>query len=206
MGDCVMAFWGAPVANPLHASQAVRAGLAIEQAIDVLNVQHMALGLPAIKVGIGINTGSMLVGDMGSDIRRSYTVVGDAVNLAARLESLSRAYGCAMLVGPSTQQQTPDVPWQWVDWVQVKGKDDAVQIYTPSSATAPELELWAQCLLAYRQRQWVLCLQHLNHLMQLPDVQGTHRAHLYALYAQRVGQYQTSPPPTSWQGIMRHVH
>jgi adenylate cyclase len=206
MGDCVMAFWGAPVANPLHASQAVQAGLAIEQAMVSLNAQHAALQLPPIKVGIGINTGSMLVGDMGSDIRRSYTVVGDAVNLAARLESLSRTYGCTMLVGQATQQQTPNVAWQWLDRVQVKGKDDAVRIYAPSSATPQELELWAQCLLAYGQQEWVLCLHCLHDLAQRPGVQGTGRAHLYDLYAQRVAQFQVRPPPQPWQGVMRYVH
>ena len=86
MGDCVMAFWGAPVSMSNHAELAVLTALEITKTIKLINQEHRAMGLPVVKLGIGINTGQMCVGDMGSFMRRSYTVVGDAVNVASRLE------------------------------------------------------------------------------------------------------------------------
>lgn len=132
MGDCVMAFWGAPVRMSNHAELAVQTALDITKAIKLINQEHRAMGLPVVKLGIGINTGQMCVGDMGSFMRRSYTVVGDAVNVASRLESLTKQYGMPILVGPNTKTSAPQFAWREVDEVQLKGKHDIFTVFTPA--------------------------------------------------------------------------
>ncbi len=131
IGDSVMAFWGAPVSMSNHADLAVLAALDIIQAVKLINQEHRAVGLPAIKLGIGINTGIMCVGDMGSFMRRSYTVVGDAVNVASRLEKLTKKYEVSILVGPHTKHCATQFTWRQVDNVQLAGKHDIFTVYTP---------------------------------------------------------------------------
>jgi adenylate cyclase len=130
MGDCVMAFWGAPVSMDNHAELAVLTAIDITHEIKRINQKHRALGLPVVKLGIGINTGQMCVGDMGSFMRRSYTVVGDAVNVASRLESLTKKYDLPILVGPATRASASLFEWRKVDQVVLDGKSDTVQIFT----------------------------------------------------------------------------
>ena len=206
MGDCVMAFWGAPVRSGDHALQAVLAAQGMIHALAQVNADNAAQGLPAIGVGIGINTGPMLVGDMGSDIRRSYTVIGDAVNLASRLEALSRVYGVNIVVGEATRKQVQGLVWQEMDRVAVKGKDEAVTIYTlvsqddrPGSAFAQEeLSIWAQFLKAYKAQDWDACELHLINLQRLYPLNG-----LYACYAERLTTLRQQPPPAPWDGVTR---
>jgi adenylate cyclase len=130
MGDCVMAFWGAPVSMPNHAELAVQTALDIAQVVTQINAEHCVKGLPEVKLGIGINTGTMCVGDMGSFMRRSYTVVGDAVNIASRLESLTKHYAVDVLAGATTRMQTPQLDWHLVDTVILNGKTEALSLYT----------------------------------------------------------------------------
>jgi len=104
MGDAVMAFWGAPVADDAHAEHAVDAAMQIRYEVEQLNYQFRRRGWPAIGISMGINTGRMRVGDMGSGIRRAYTVMGDAVNIAAQLQTLTREYGTDVLMGKDTAQ------------------------------------------------------------------------------------------------------
>ena len=130
MGDCVMAFWGAPVSMNNHAELAVLTAQDIIQSIKRINQEHRAMGLPVIKLGIGINTGQMCVGDMGSFMRRSYTAVGDAVNIASRLESLTKKYSLPVLVGPTTKESAPSFNWQKVDQVLLDGKSEYMDIFT----------------------------------------------------------------------------
>lgn len=134
IGDAIMAFWGAPVDDPDHARNAVWAALSMAQAMDDLNREFRERGLPPIALGIGLNTGLVCVGDMGSDIRRSYTVMGDAVNLASRIEGLTRQYGVAVLAGEATREAAGDPPglsWREVDRVRVKGREASVTVFTP---------------------------------------------------------------------------
>lgn len=205
MGDCVMAFWGAPVDTPNHASLAVQTALEMAEAVQQINRAHAQQGLPAIGVGIGINTGDMCVGDMGSDVRRSYTVVGDAVNLGARLEGLSRQYGVDIIVSETTQAQARHFVWQELDRVRVKGKASAVTIYTPlgalgtsgtpSHAQAEELRQWNLALKAWRVQNWDACDVHLLNLQR----QNAEKV-LYRLYAERVAFKRSSPPDLGWDG------
>lgn len=201
MGDCVMAFWGAPVEIPNHAELAVRAALEMEHEVDAINKSHRARGLPEIGIGIGLNTGVMCVGDMGSDIRRSYTVIGDAVNLGSRLEGLSKHYGVRTVVSESTRAQAPDFMWFELDRVRVKGKVQAIVIHSPvplQEAEAPqqasEINTWEHCLEAFRTQDWSLCEKLLNELKQAAP-----ESKLYDLYADRLRVLQRNAPDSYWE-------
>lgn len=202
MGDCVMAFWGAPVPAQDHAACAVRAALGMARAVEQLNQEHRAQGLPEIGVGIGLNTGLMCVGDMGSNIRLSYTVIGDAVNLGSRLEGLCKTYGVSIIASESTRNMAPGFVWQELDRVRVKGKAQAVNIYTPladqsqaSALNAEELACWQQVLAHYRAQDWAQCGQSLAALRR-QALQSV----LYALYASRLEEMMSRPPPSDWDG------
>jgi len=202
MGDCVMAFWGAPVHTPEHASLAVQAALDMAQAVQAMNRERQQAGLPVIGVGIGLNTGAMCVGDMGSNVRRSYTVIGDAVNLGARLEGLSSNYGVDIVASDATREQAPQFAWQELDRVRVKGKAQALSIYTPlglrvhqSAREAQEQHEWALALQAWRAQDWDTCDLHLHNLNR----QSVTKV-LYQLYAQRVASMRRAPPDAGWDG------
>ena len=202
MGDCVMAFWGAPVDTPNHAQLAVKAAMEMCIAVRKINDEHRAKGIPEIGVGIGLNTGMMCVGNMGSDIRRSYTVIGDAVNLGSRLEGLSKNYGVEIVVSESTRKQATNFAWQELDKVRVKGKEQAVTIYWPVSSAddlpkeqADELKTWAMLLKAYRSQDWDQCdVQMLN--MQRLNA----KKFLYQLYSDRVASMRMLPMDPTWDG------
>jgi adenylate cyclase len=202
MGDCVMAFWGAPVDSPDHAQLAVKTAMSMAQAVLRLNEEHRERGLPEIGIGIGLNTGTMCVGNMGSDIRRSYTVIGDAVNLGSRLEGLSKTYGVEIVVSESTRRLAQNFSWQELDKVRVKGKDQAVAIFSPRStleatdeALATELKIWGMFLKAYRAQDWDQC--HVQ-LLNLERINA--EKYLYRLYAERVASMQRLPFDPAWDG------
>lgn len=202
MGDCVMAFWGAPVETADHAKLAVTAAMEMSRAIQEINQVNRAKGIPQIGIGIGLNTGNMCVGDMGSNIRRSYTVIGDAVNLGARLEGLSKYYGVDIVVGESTRDRAPEFAWQELDKVRVRGKDRAVAIYCPLAVGAnvlpdmvEELKTWAAFLQAYRGQDWDQSDVHLINLSR-----GNAKKYLYQLYADRVASMRILPFDPEWDG------
>jgi len=202
MGDCVMAFWGAPVDTPEHASLAVKTSVEMVHAVRRLNEEHVAKGLPEIGIGIGLNTGNMCVGDMGSHIRRSYTVIGDSVNLGSRLEGLSKTYGVDTVVSESTRKLAVDFAWQELDRVRVKGKDQAVAIFWPvaplsqlDKQVSSELKEWALALKAYRDQVWDACDVHLLNLQRMNA-----QKYLYRLYAERVASMRLLPFDPEWDG------
>jgi adenylate cyclase len=202
MGDCVMAFWGAPVETPNHAELAVQSAIQMSRAVHEINEDHRAKGIPEIGVGIGLNTGTMCVGDMGSDVRRSYTVIGDAVNLGSRLEGLSKVYGVDIVVSETARRQAPGFAWQELDRVRVKGKEQAVGIFYPVAAadavdphTAEELKTWAAFLKAYRAQDWDRCELQLLNLQRLGA-----KKYLYDLYAERVASMRLLPFDPAWDG------
>lgn len=131
IGDSIMAFWGAPLPVSDHAHRAVLAAFEMHKVIEGLVTRFVKRGWPAPNLGIGINTGLMNVGNMGSKYRIAYTVVGDAVNLAARLESLTRTYAVPTIVGETTRSECPDVVFRTLDIVQVRGKHNLTRIYEP---------------------------------------------------------------------------
>jgi len=132
MGDCIMAFWNAPLDCEDHADKAVQTSIEICEAADELIQQLEEQGLPRIDIGIGINTGTCIVGNMGSESRFDYSVIGDAVNLGARLEGQTRNYdGVRVLLGPETYRSCTSRAFAEVDRILVKGKSEKVTIYTP---------------------------------------------------------------------------
>ena len=132
MGDCIMAFWNAPLPCKNHADKAVQTSIEICEAADVLIQELEEQGLPRIDIGIGINTGTCIVGNMGSESRFDYSVIGDAVNLGARLEGQTRNYdGVRVLLGPETYRSCKERAFSEVDRILVKGKSEKVTIYSP---------------------------------------------------------------------------
>jgi adenylate cyclase len=203
IGDAIMAFWGAPVADPEHARQGVISAMAMQAELDKLRVQMRARGWPDIRIGIGVNTGSMSVGDMGSKLRKAYTVMGDAVNLSSRLEGLTRVYGVGILVGPKTRQVVKDVVFREVDRVKVKGKDEPVDIFEPiglegqvDEKVLEEIKLWHKALKAYRGQKWDEAEMNLFNAQRMsPDCK------LYQLYFERINQCRIDAPGPNWDGV-----
>ena len=131
MGDCIMAFWNAPIEDPDHEQHAVQAAIDMQDELLKLNVQLAAEGLPTIAIGIGVNTGEALVGNMGSNQRFDYSVIGDAVNLAARLESSSKTLGKTLVVGEDTVKTAKQKYYfDYIDQITVKGKTEEIKVYT----------------------------------------------------------------------------
>lgn len=206
IGDAIMAFWGAPVADERHAANAVHAALAMVEAVAGVNAALRARGLPEIGVGIGLNTGLVCVGDMGSDIRRSYTVMGDAVNLASRIEALTRHYGVDILVGEATAAAAgAELGFVEVDRVRVKGKEAAVTLFTPVAeglgrtvSFDEEMRLWRLALDAYRAQdatQALAALQELRTRFAASPWRGLHER-----LGERVARWVHEPPPPDWDG------
>ena len=133
MGDAIMAFWGAPLPDPHHATNAVAAAFEMQEAVKEMMPGFVERGWPSINVGIGVNTGVVSVGNMGSEYRVAYTVIGDAVNLASRLQELTRIYSARIIVGEATRRACTIVTYRELGLVQVKGKNELARIYEPSS-------------------------------------------------------------------------
>jgi adenylate cyclase len=202
MGDCVMAFWGAPVDTPNHAYLACKTAMEMANSVRRINEEHRAQGIPEIGIGIGLNTGTMCVGDMGSDIRRAYTVIGDSVNLGSRLEGLSKVYGVDVVVSESTRKLAPEFAWQELDRVRVKGKAQAVAIFWPvapaerlDKASHDELKTWSAFLKAYRAQEWDQCDMLMLNLHRMNA-----KKYLYQLYSERVASMRLLPFDPSWDG------
>lgn len=206
MGDAVMAFWGAPLSDERHAAHAIAAGLAMIQAIERLNERFAARGHSEIKIGVGINTGIMNVGNMGSDFRMAYTVMGDAVNLGSRLEGLTKSYGTYIIVSESTRAQAPEYLYLELDRVRVKGKLEPISIYQPlclltdaDSGLQAQVVRVAEALQAYRARDWTVARGIFT------TVAG-HREFefLSGLYLKRIEYYEEMPPESDWDGVFVH--
>ncbi len=203
IGDAVMAFWGAPVAFADHASRAVATALLMQASAARLNTEFLARGWPALKIGIGVNSGLMHVGDMGSKIRRAYTVMGDAVNLGARLEGITKVYGVGIAVGAVTRLAAPEFVYRELDLVRVKGKTEPVAIYEPlgkpealAPGTLEELAEWDGALALVRARQWDPAQAAIGGLA----ARHPERA-LYPLYLERIVHLRAYPPGADWDGV-----
>jgi len=203
IGDAIMAFWGAPVDDAQHARNGVLAALDMQKECKVLNEKFAARGWPTIKIGVGVNSGSVRVGDMGSQVRRAYTAMGDAVNVASRLEGRTKSYGVGILVGEGTRNLVKDVVFREVDRIKVKGKDAAVNIYEPLGLESEvdrkaqdELKIWNQALRAYRAQQWDQVEVSLLNLQRMNP-----HCSLYQVYAGNVSDKRRHPPPPNWDGV-----
>ena len=203
MGDCIMAFWGAPKPEPEHARNAILAGIEMQKKLHELQPEFKQRGWPEIHVGVGINTGKVSVGNMGSEVRVAYTVMGDAVNLASRLEGITKQYGVGVMVGENTKNAVPDFVYRELDQVRVKGKKEPVAIYEPicpngevDEGVLDELKIFNQALKMYRAQNWdqaELQLDNLRH--KFPDCK------LYQVYTERVAYFRQNPPGAEWDGV-----
>jgi adenylate cyclase len=202
IGDAVMAFWGAPLPLPEHASLAVATALKMQRSVIELNADFVKRNWPPLHIGVGVNTGIMHVGDMGSKIRRAYTVMGDAVNLGSRLESITKIYGVGVIVGILTRDATPEYAYRELDRVRVKGKNEPVPIFEPlglakelDQRTRDLLQQWHEALAMVRAQNWDEAEKKLREL-QAENPHG-----LYELYLQRISHYRIAPPPSDWDGV-----
>ena len=203
IGDAIMAFWGAPIVNPEHAKYAVLAALDMQKEAVALNEKFKARGWPTFKIGIGINSGVVRVGDMGSQIRRAYTVMGDAVNLASRLEGITKEYHADIIVGEATKNAVSDIVFRELDRVRVKGRDEAVAIYEPvglqgqvDKAKLDEIKLYGQFLRLYRAQDWDQAELHLFNLQKMAPANA-----LYSqTFVERIAHLRANPPGAGWDG------
>ncbi|MCG8435124.1 MAG: adenylate/guanylate cyclase domain-containing protein [Gammaproteobacteria bacterium] len=207
MGDAVMAFWGAPLNDPDHAKHAVLAAMGMLDALDKLKLDFKKRGWPEINVGIGINTGMMSVGNMGSEFRMAYTVMGDAVNLGSRLEGLTKQYGVRIIASEYTREVVPEVQFLELDRVRVKGKEQPVAIYEPLGLRASLdksvkgfTARHKQALMLYRKQDWDNAEREFFSLQQAQ----TDRL-LYKMYLERVAYFRKNPPGESWDGVFTHT-
>lgn len=203
IGDALMALYGAPMSQGNDAEQAVQSALAMTMALADLNRERVAQRLPRLSVGIGINTAVVVVGNMGSPERLNYTVIGDGVNLASRLEGLTKFYGLEIVVSEATQTQCRGIVFRELGRVRVKGKAEPVRIFEPIGATGTlspalleEIDAWNEMIVAYRDRRWEEAARFLAVLKG-----GRLAQQLHALYVERVGTLAKSPPGEDWDGV-----
>lgn len=202
MGDAIMAFWGAPLPDPLHARHALNAAVEMIAELDKLRDEFKKEGWPEIRIGVGVNSGSMNVGNKGSEFRVDYTVLGDAVNLGSRLESLTKQYGVDIIVGPDTRHQVPEFEYRELDLVRVKGKDKPVTIYEPiglienvDKSIRTQIKKFHHALQLYRSQTWDDAEQEIFQLHQTePDRK------IYRIYLDRIAFFRQNPPDKNWDG------
>jgi adenylate cyclase len=199
----IMAFWGAPISYGAHAQPAVLAALDMINAVEALKPQFAEQGLPEINIGIGLNTGIMSVGDMGSEYRRAYTVIGDSVNLASRLEGLTKYYGVEIVISEFTYQQLEGIVCRKLDRVQVKGKTASVEVYEPlctidrlTDALQAELDRHHEALEHYWARRWDEAQRMFEELCE-----GRSGSTLYQLYLSRIDEMRQRDPGPDWNGV-----
>jgi adenylate cyclase len=192
IGDAQMAFWNAPVDEPNHAKMAVKTALQMMESLDEFNNEISQEGVPAFGMGLGINTGTVVVGNMGSDQRFDFTCLGDSVNLASRLEGQSKPYGVRIVLGPITAEQVKDeYSVVELDCIAVKGKKEGVKIFT----LAPDSELHQLWLELYYAGKWTDALKLLPQLINAtPEL-----AHYYENMAERLNE----GVPSTWDGTYR---
>jgi adenylate cyclase len=204
MGDAIMAIWGAPLDQADHAHRACYAALDMVQELRVLQEKWAAEGLPYLNIGIGINAGPMVVGNMGSDRRFDYTVMGDSVNLGSRLEGSNKVYGTNIIASEMTYERVrEEILGRELDWVRVKGKDQPVKIYEllarrnqASAAQKALAEKFHSALTEYRQGNWD---QGLSAFQLILD-NDPHDAPA-KLYVERCAVLKKNPPPEDWDGV-----
>ena len=218
MGDCIMAFWNAPLDVKNHAHQACESALAMRRALDELNTERQTeatnenIPFMPLNVGIGINCGDCLVGNMGSDQRFDYSVLGDAVNLASRLEGQSKNYGVDIVLGEAIAKRVEDdFAILELDLIAVKGKSEAVHIHAllgdanlkNSDGFALHRNAHQNMINAYRAQNWdeaKALLDQCREMSRPTDNSGPLDG-LYDLYEERIRLFRATPPPTDWNGV-----
>ena len=207
MGDAIMSFFGAPVFFSEHAVEACRCALESLEKLKSISAHLQSLNLPPIDIGIGINSAEVSVGNMGSDIVRNYTVMGDGVNLASRLEGINKEYGTRIVISQFTYDLVKDqMIARELDWVRVKGKSEPVKIFEllGEGVWGPEeqnkqdwLSTYNSAYSLYRDRQFAKALE----VFQLAAEKAPYEDPVIALYTERCQEYLTNPPEPNWDGV-----
>ena len=211
MGYCIKAFWNAPLNDTEHGRHACASALAMFGALDALNAEIKTERETAgelyrpINIGIGLNSGECCVGNMGSEKRFDYSLLGDTVNLAARLEGQSKTYGVGIVIGETTRAEAPKYACLELDLIKVKGKDEAVRIYTLLGDAAylegaefgALAERHAAMLEAYRGQNWARARECLAECRTLDGALDK----FYDLYAERLDVFEADPPGADWDGV-----
>jgi adenylate cyclase len=202
IGDAVMAFWGAPKANAEHAVDCCRAALACQRAVEDADLRDDA-GEP-VRIRIGINSGDMLVGNIGSEVRLNYTVIGDAVNIASRLESTNKQYGSAVIIGPETRRLAGDqILVRELDRLAVYGRAGGLQIYELLGMAGDQAEIWGWVahyqagLAAYRARDFAGAIGHFHKAIALRG-----RDDASSMMIERCEQLLQAPDDADWSDTM----
>ena len=203
IGDAIMAFWGAPLKDEKHAEHALNSALAMQKKVKEIGPDFVKRGWPKLEIGVGLNCGMMNVGDMGSTFRRAYTVLGDAVNLASRLESLTKEYGVGILVSENIVNSVPGVIYRELDRVRVKGKLEPISIYEPigqkgevPNQMLDEIERFHRVLDRFRQQKWDDAETLLTTLIDADP-----KRKVYRVYMDRIAALRTQPPGANWDGV-----
>ncbi len=203
-GDAIMAFWGAPLPQEDHAVRACMAALDNQARLAELRQDFIRSGLPPVHARIGINTGEMIIGNMGSSQRFDFTVIGDSVNLASRLEGAGKEYGTHILISEETYLRVSDkVEAREIDLLRVKGKDKPVRIYEllcrkgeVDPVRQKGYDLFTAGLERYRKQQWEAAIAFFLQVSQLIPEDGPAKT-----FIKRCEQYQQTPPETQWEGV-----
>jgi adenylate cyclase len=213
MGDAIMAFWNAPLDDKEHQLNACEAALDMLERVDTLNqerereAQEQSRPFIPLNVGVGLNTGTCVVGNMGSDLRFDYSVLGDSVNLASRLEGQSKEYGFPIIVGSRTAMAVKDhFAILELDFIMVKGKKEPEVIYAIAGredvAQSERFQhlrnLTVEMLACYRNRDWDGALEAIERGRKTDEANSLE--YLYNLYEARLVNYQKDPPPDDWNG------
>jgi adenylate cyclase len=213
MGDAVMAFWNAPLDDDDHARHMCHAALDMLDGLEKLNrklsddAEEQGKPFVDIDIGIGLNTGRCIVGNMGSDQRFMYSVIGDDVNLASRLEAQCRTYGVTIIVSGNTYEMADDLAVLELDLIRVKGKALASRIYaliglpqlTRDEAFQKLRGHHSRMLAAYREQRWREAREQIIRCRVAGARHGLNA--LYDLYEQRVAEFEATPPPPDWDGV-----
>ena len=213
MGDCIMAFWNAPIDVEGHEKMACDATLKMHRAMAELNkiredeAKAENKKFLELKIGIGLNTGGCVVGNMGSDQRFDYSVLGDSVNLASRLEGQSKSYGVKTVIGPETNNSVKDsYATLQLDMIAVKGKKEAVTIFTlvgdlnfKNNSDFQNLEKKHKKILeCYFNQKWQECL---NEIESAKNLCNNLMSEYYVIMSERINLFKKEPPPNNWDGV-----
>ena len=201
IGDAIMAFFGAPLSRGDEPEQAVKTAVGMVKALDAFNQEQQHAGKPGFRIGIGITFGEVTVGNIGTDRKMDYTVIGDTANLASRLESLTKYYHVPILVGESVRDRVPNTfPWRLVDTVAVKGRKGGVRLYTTRADLSPaQRHLWTvhnEAMTLYYAREFARAAHEFARILEHDPEDN-----IAQILVERAERYQDTPPPSDWDGI-----
>jgi len=201
IGDAIMAIFGAPLEFPDDSMRAVRAGVTMINELKSFNENRIEMNLVPIKIGVGINSGNVVAGNIGSENRLNYTIIGDAVNLASRLEGLTKYYGVEMIISEEVADQVKDsFVLRELDVVRVKGKKEGCKIFEVMVRNEDKwidtINIFKQAMIHYRAQQWDEAEAYFQKVLEVEPSDNPSR-----IYIARINQYRLQPPPHDWDGV-----